>query len=100
MTITQIAAAISAHLARWEAHPRINAPWPPRNGTRPYYCAPAYAAGSRVFVSAGPLVKGRFTRDTQKGELLPGGATSYAGLSGCAIRVMAGAQTVLAGVMP
>jgi hypothetical protein len=58
------------------------------------------APGSGVFVDAGPLVLGKYVRNTGKGELLPGGGGTYGQISGRAIRVVAGAETVLAGLLP
>lgn len=50
LTLTEIAARITAHLKRFEADKQINRPNPKRYNTTPFYRASAYQAGAYVRV--------------------------------------------------
>jgi hypothetical protein len=59
------------------------------------------AVGSGTFADAGAmLVKGKYRRDTKKGDPLPLGVTSVTHLSGRKIQVRNGSEVLLSGVIP
>jgi hypothetical protein len=58
------------------------------------------APGSGVFVAVGPLVRGKLTRDTKRGDELPGGGGTYATIAGRAVRIVSAGQVAMTGRLP